>query len=140
MNITLRLMALLTAVGLLTACESLSHYRAIDGGSAVQLRSFQTRAFETTDKIGTLRSVIATLQDLSFVIDDADASLGVVSATRLDGYEMRMSVTVRPHGETGLLVRANAQLGLAAVEDPGLYQAFFTSLEKSMFLAAHAVD
>ncbi len=43
--------------------------------SQVQLRSFQSRAFDTTDKEKTLRTVIATLQDLGFVVDKADSIL-----------------------------------------------------------------
>ena len=108
--------------------------------SAVQLRSIQTRAFDTTDTEKTLRTVIATLQDLSFVVDKADATLGSVSATKLSGYQLRMTVTVRPRGEKQLLVRANAQYQEKAVEDPAPYQNFFTALEKSMFLAAQQVD
>ncbi len=77
--------------------------------SQVELRSFQTRAFATTDKRMTLRTVIATLQDLGFVIDEADEVLGSVSATKLDGYRLRLQVNVRPRGETQLLVRASAQ-------------------------------
>lgn len=108
--------------------------------SAVALRSFQSRAFDTTDKERTLRTIIATLQDLSFVVDKADATLGSVSATKLSGYELRMTVTVRPRGETQLIVRANAQYKDMAVEEPKPYQDFFTALEKSMFLAAQQVD
>src|SRR5690242_18230554 len=67
--------------------------------SEVELRSFQTRAFDTTDRETTIRSIIATLQDLGFVIDVADATLGTVSATKLQGrIAMRMTVTVRPRG------------------------------------------
>jgi hypothetical protein len=108
--------------------------------SQVELRSFQTRAFDTLDKEKTLRTVIATLQDLSFVVDKADAILGTVSGTKLDGYQLRMTVTVRPRGETQMLVRANAQYNITAVEDPEPYQQFFIALEKSMFLTAHQVD
>ena len=110
------------------------------GQSAVQLRSYQQRAFDTTDKTKTMRSVIATLQDLSFVVDKADLELGTVSATKLSGYQLRITVTVRPRGETQMLVRANAQYMDKAVEDPEPYQNFFTALEKSMFLTAHQVD
>ena len=43
----------------------------------------------------TMRSVIATLQDLGFTIDQADSELGTISATRLHHqYTMRMTVTV----------------------------------------------
>jgi len=108
--------------------------------SAVALRSFQQRAFDTTDKAETMRSVIATLQDLSFVVDKADLELGTVSATKLSGYQLRITVTVRPRGTTQMLVRANAQYMDKAVEDPKPYQDFFTALEKSMFLTAHQVD
>ena len=44
--------------------------------SQVEARSIQTRAYDVTDKNKTLRTVIATLQDLGFVIDKADAILG----------------------------------------------------------------
>jgi len=37
-----------------------------------------------------------------------------------------------------MLVRANAQFNVKPVEDPVQYQNFFTSLEKSLFLSAHA--
>jgi hypothetical protein len=108
--------------------------------SAVQLRSYQERAFDTADKEQTLRSVIATLQDLGFVLDDADLDLGIVSATKLSGYRLRVTVTVRPHGSTQMLVRLGAQRGEMAVEDPKPYQDFFTALEKSMFLTAHEIE
>jgi hypothetical protein len=63
-----------------------------------------------------------------------------VSATKLSGYQVRMTVTARPRGTTQMLVRANAQYMDKAVEDPKPYQDFFTALEKSMFLTAHQVD
>ena len=112
----------------------------LEGGSQVVLRSIQTRRFETDDRVQTLRTVIATLQDLGFVIDKADETLGAVSATKLDGYELRMTVTVRPRPPESLLVRASAQYQMAPLENPETYQDFFTALEKSMFLAAQGVD
>lgn len=84
--------------------------------------------------------MIATLQDLNFVIDKADLSLGTVSATKLDGYALRMTVSVRGRGEGQMVVRANAQLNTNPITDPAPYQAFFMALERAMFLAAHSVD
>jgi len=125
----------------LSGCQTTSSDQLLKTDqSQVQTRNIQTRAFDTTDKNKTLRTVIATLQDLGFVVDKADETLGSVSATKLDGYQLRMTVTVRPRGETQLLVRANAQYNLKAIDDPGIYQDFFTSLGKSMFLTAHNVD
>jgi hypothetical protein len=127
-------------LGLLGACATTQQQLLDSGSSQVALRSMQSRAFDTTDKEKTLRTIIATLQDLGFVIDKADARLGTVTATKLDRYALRMTVTVRPKGETQLLVRANAQYESAPVNDPQTYQNFFAALEKSMFLAAQQVD
>jgi len=112
----------------------------LSGGDQVKLRSIQSRRFETNDKNKTLRTAMATLQDLGFVIDEADETLGTVSATKLDRYALRITVAVRPYGENQLVVRANAQYNLKAVEDPEPYQQFFTAFEKAMFLTAHQVE
>ena len=113
--------------------------------SQVMLRSIQTRAFDTTDREKTLRTIISTLQDLGFIVDKADALLGTVSATKLDKYALQLTVSIRPRGKTQTLVRANAQYfnpysHAVAVEDPEPYQNFFTSLAKAMFLEAHETD
>jgi hypothetical protein len=108
--------------------------------SQVKLRTIQTRAFDSTDKEMMLRTVIATLQDLGFIIDKADDVLGTVSGTKLNRYALRMTVSVRPRGTTQLLVRANAQYEIYAVEDPEPYQQFFEALSKALFLTAHQVD
>jgi hypothetical protein len=125
----------------LAACQTDSRRQVLAASeSQLALRQIQTRAFDTTDRARMLRTIIATLQDLSFVVDKADATLGSVSSTKLDGYQLRMTVTVRPRGERQLLVRANAQYNLTAVEDPEPYQQFFAALEKAVFLTAHNVD
>ncbi|WP_027176083.1 hypothetical protein [Desulfovibrio aminophilus] len=140
MKSTRALFLVLAAALLASACVNPNKQALATSESQVQLRSIQSRAFDTTDKEKTLRTVIATLQDLGFVIDKADGTLGTVSATKLSGYQMRMTVTVQPKGTTQTRVRANAQLGLQAVEAPLPYQQFFQSLEKAMFLTANLDD
>lgn len=131
----------ISASFLLAACQTDSKDQILaTSQSAVQLRSFQSRAFDTTDRLKTLKTVISTLQDLNFVVDKADSVLGSVTATKLDKYALRVTVTVRERGTTQLLVRANAQYQVLAVEDPKPYQQFFEALEKAMFLTAHEVD
>ena len=124
---------------LLTGCADTTS-ALLDSENQVKLRQIQSRRFDTNDKNKTLRTVMATLQDLGFVIDDADDILGSVSATKLDSYALRMTVTVRPYSEKQMIVRANAQYNVRAVEDPEPYQQFFNSFEKAMFLTAHNVD
>jgi hypothetical protein len=137
----MRFLIALSALIVLAACQTDSRQQVLaTSSSQLQLRQIQSRAFDTTDRDRTLRAVIATLQDLGFVVDKADATLGTVSATKLDGYALRMTVTVAPRGETQTLVRANAQYNIRSVEEPGPYQSFFAALDKSLFLAGQQVD
>jgi cell division protein FtsB len=139
MCIRYRLLVMLGAV-LLCGCVSAIDQVTKTDQSAVQMRSYQQRAFDTADEEQTLRSVIATLQDLGFVLDKADLDLGMVTGTKLSGYQLRVTVTVRPRGDTQMLVRINAGYEEEAVKDLKFYQDFFTALEKAMFLTAHEVD
>mgnify|MGYP000208933040 CR=1 FL=1 len=125
------------------ACNAPTAATVLDSGgkeTQLQLRSMQSRVFDTTDREKTLRTIIATLQDLSFVIDKADLELGTISATKLSGYNLRITVSVRPRGTTQLSVRANASFNDEPILDPKPYQDFFVSLEKAMFLTAQQVD
>jgi len=116
--------------------------RILGADNQVELRNMQTRSFDTSDKTVVVRNVISTLQDLSFVIDKADTDLGTVSATRLvSGNKVRMTVTARPSSSgKSTIVRANAQYNLKPIENPKIYQDFFSSLSKSLFLSANAVE
>lgn len=127
--------------GALVSCrtDSMEEVLATDA-TQVQLRSVQSRAFDTTDRTLATRNIISTLQDLGFVVDKVDEALGTVSGTKMQSYVMRMTVTVRPRGTTQMLVRASAQLNLDAVSDAQPYQQFFAALEKAMFLRANEVD
>ena len=133
--------AVILSAVVLTGCQANSRDQVLaTGGSQVALRSIQTRAFDTNDKKKTLRTVIATMQDLGFVIDKGDDVLGSVSGTKLDGYALRMTVTVNERGANRMIVRANAQYNITPVEDPIPYQQFFSALEQAMFLTAQKVD
>lgn len=143
-RIPTRLAPPLLALLLLGGCASSGAGRAPQVATAqseVEQRDYQTRAFDTSESDQTMRVVIATLQDLGFIIDHANATLGAVSATRPGRrQQLRITVTVRPRGTTQVLVRANAHSARAAIRDPRSYQQFFAALEKAMFLKAHEVD
>ena len=134
MTANLRTPLLLVLLTLFAGCANMnSKQQVLAAGSQVEVRSYQTRTYDTDDKVLVMRAVMATLQDLRFVIDKADDTVGVVSATKLDGYALSISVSVRPNGDQ-MVVRANAQFNLRAIEEPGPYQDFFTALDKGLFL------
>jgi len=127
------------AVIFMFGCVASAQRGVLDTGgeSQLKLRQIQTRFFDTSDKKKMMESSIATLQDLGFVIDKASYDLGTVSATKLSGYNLRMTVTVTPRSGKRMMVRANAQFNTQAVDDPLPYQQFFDALSKSVFLQAH---
>ena len=106
----------------------------------VKLRSMQSRVFDIADQNLLLRIIIATFQDLGFVIDDAEESLGTVSGTKLSGYALRMTVSIRPRGSHQMIVRSSLQFNLQTIEDPEPYQYFFTTLSKALFLEAQPLE
>lgn len=50
--------------------------------SAVQLRSFESRRFATTDENSILTAATQTLQDLGYTITESSAQVGVVAASK----------------------------------------------------------
>jgi hypothetical protein len=139
----LKALLVLAMVGLTGGCASTSSEQQILAAdvSQVAIRNIQSRAFDTADKKLMMRSVVNTLQDLDFLIQDANFDLGTVTGQKFSGITVvKMSVTVKDRNAKQLLVRANVQYGLKAVEDPKIYQDFFAALEKSVFLTAHQVD
>jgi hypothetical protein len=107
---------------------------------ALEMRSIQTREYESLDKTMTMRAVIATLQDLGFTIDQADVGVGVITGTRLQSVDMRMTVTVVPKALERVSVRANARIGETSITEAATYQDFFVALDKAVFLTRNNVD
>ncbi|MCW8914642.1 MAG: hypothetical protein OQK24_02180 [Magnetovibrio sp.] len=131
---------LLLATTTLAACQADSRQQILSmDKSQVALRTAQSRAFDTSDTTLTVRTVIATLQDLSFTIDKVDNTLGLVSATKAGNSLLRMTVTVRPRGSHQIIVRASAQERLNAISDAVPYQQFFDNLAQALFLEAHEI-
>lgn len=50
--------------------------------SQVKLRAAQSRVFDTTNRVAVLEAVVATMQDLGFMVEVLDQQLGIVSAKK----------------------------------------------------------
>ncbi len=138
----IRVLGIILFAFLISGCTNLNDgVLDVDGGSQVNLRNLQSRIFETTDKQLVLKNVIATLQDLDFVLDNANKRMGIISATKFYyGREFKATVTVKKHGKKRMIVRLNARYGVDATNDPKIFQDFFNALSKAMFLEANAVS
>jgi hypothetical protein len=104
----------------------------------MKLRSIQTRTLDVKDRQLALRGVIAALQDLGFIIERANEPLGLVTAARFaepNYYDViGVTVTVRQETADRLTIRANAIYNNKPIEDPKVYQNFFATLERSLFV------
>lgn len=121
--------------------------------SQVKIRNIQSREYETTDKRVVMHAVLATMQDLGFVIEQADDRLGTVTGTSYLNGVVKLSVSVRQKqdfsakGGQGkaparVIVRANArdQGRMLTILEPRAYQNFFNALSQALFLEEHAVE
>jgi len=104
----------------------------------MKLRAMQSRTFDVADRTQAVRAVIAALQDLGFIIERANDPLGLVTAARFAEpryYDvMGVTVTVRPQEGGKMLIRANAIYNNEPITDPAVYQNFFATLERSLFI------
>ena len=104
----------------------------------MKIRSIQTRTFDVKDRQLAMRGVIASLQDLGFIIERASEPLGLVTAARFaepNFYDVvGVTVTVRQESAGRMTIRANAIYNNRPIEDPKVYQNFFATLERSLFV------
>ncbi|MFD2233559.1 hypothetical protein [Phaeospirillum tilakii] len=133
------------ALGLaLAACQTApEHPLVMSTKSPVALRAMQSRVFDTPDRTRMLRAVVATLQDLDYVVDKVEPQAGTVTATR--SAMLRLTATVYPRGAGQMTVRANAVIDLGPksnqIDAPEFYQKlFFEPLSKAVFLQAVQVE
>jgi hypothetical protein len=72
----------------LTGCETVSKAPLVIEMSQIETRQLQSRTYDSSDTIEAIKSVIAALQDEGYLIDNANETLGVVTASREDGTEI----------------------------------------------------
>lgn len=105
----------------------------------MKLRSFQSRTFDVEDRQVAMRGVIVALQDLGFTVERADEPLGLVTAMRFaepNFYDVvGVTVTVRRQAEGRVLIRVNAIYNNKPIENPKVYQNFFATVERSLFVS-----
>lgn len=139
--VLMMVVATMSCATLVTAgCASTNAQLLDSDQSQVKLRSIESRAFDTSDKVAVMRAVVSSMQDLGFIVSKADANLGTVSGTKFSNGNLSMTVITRNYGLKQCVVRANANYNLKQVTDPKAYQDFFSVLSKALFLQAQEVE
>lgn len=111
--------------------------------SAVELRSMQTRVFETPDEHKVYRAILSVMQDLGYAITSLEPDSGVVTGNKLA--QLNLTAAISSSNDKTTTVRANAVVQINSrkmtprhqVDDPEFYQKrFFDPLSQALFLDA----
>jgi len=114
---------------LLGGCAAEKVDPALEKQRQIQLQRMQTRTYDTNDKKLVIRGVIAALQDLKFVITNADVDEGIVTAKKFGAYPIDMTVSIQAISDKQMLVHGIAESNLQTIEEPLLYEQFFSSFK-----------
>ncbi len=106
-----------------------------------QTRSYQSSYFNTQNKEFVLRTIISMLQDLGFIIEKVDGTSGIINGILFidTTYEsectdiVKTNILVENVGNQ-VLVELNAIKNSKIITEPIVYQNFFDSLSKLLFL------
>lgn len=118
----------------LSSCTSTKDNIFGESASQIQKRNYQSRRFDTNDKVMVMKAILATMQDLGFVVERANEALGTISGTDFV-HSSKLTVSVQLVGQQ-IRVRANASVDKNEIDSPSAYQNFFNALGKSLFLEA----
>lgn len=104
----------------------------------MKLRSFQTRDVEAPSRRQAIQGVLAALQDLGFIVERVNEPLGLVTGARFAEPRytdvVGITVTIQERAQGRMTIRANAIFNNVPIEDPAVYQNFFATLERAMFV------
>ncbi|MBL0690157.1 MAG: hypothetical protein JJV93_00565 [Alphaproteobacteria bacterium] len=137
-TLSVRLFTVCSLCLLLSSCITPSS-NILGDETQVETRVYQTKTFKESDKNKMMRVGIATIQDFGYSIVRANGNTGVITASKV--YKSGMStetvlvtVSFMTIGETKTRVRLNIKYGDITVKDAGIYQDFFASYDRALFL------
>lgn len=108
---------------------------------ATELRSIQSRVFETGDEAKVYRSILAVMQDLGYALTTIEPEAGVVGGNKLATLDLTAAVTTKDDERTSVranaIVRPQPEQPRHQVDSAEFYQQrFFEPLSKALFLDA----
>ena len=135
----------------------------------VELRHFQTRTYPTDDARLVMKAMINVLQDVGFIVKNADAGLGVITAEKWSDVqhtrkaikrakkkgaplpasavvectanvsEFGKECRVRLSFQRKLMSASGAVMQARVVDDAAFYQQFFAKIDKGIFLQQQGI-
>ena len=82
--------------------------------SQVKLRAAQSRVFDTTDRMAVFEAIVASMQDIGFMVEVLDEELGIVSGKKFEPLE-RPQIVMDPfyhlYDDRSLLIFTKSYVG-----------------------------
>jgi hypothetical protein len=137
--------------------------------TALELRGFQTREYDTTNTRLVMKAMLNVLQDMGFIVNTADTNLGLLTAGKWTDVahskkEVRRAVKkeqaisktvvlectanvsefgkqsrVRVNFQQRVLDASGATMEARPLTDAAFYQSFFSQVDKGIFLQQEGV-
>ena len=102
------------------------------------IRQVQTRTYDIADQKLAIRGLINALQDMGFIIERTNNTLGLITAGKLHPNHsglVELTVSIRAANSGQTKIRVNALHNTQVIKDPEEYQRFFTIVERSLFMS-----
>jgi hypothetical protein len=135
---------LLLLVGAVGACKSPQVHRPLAlAPESLAQRELETRRFDTADEIRLLRVGLMLLQDEGFQLDEMEADLGVIAASR-PYPPFAVSLVSRPVASNPNVIslRVTYHFGLRGavrLTDATVYREFFSRLSKALSIEGRSL-
>lgn len=104
-----------------------------------KINKIQSRYYTIDSEERAVSGVIATLEDMGYMIDKSSFVLGTVSATNATTRQLKMKVIISTHNDTQKMIRANARYNNNPMFDDAFYKDFFIALSRKLSLRAYPV-
>jgi len=88
--------------------------------------------FAAPDLLHAQRIAIATLQDLGFALESADAERGVLIASLLDAHPLRLTVSITAKDDATISASVASDYAGASLANLGPATAFFSAYEAAL--------
>jgi hypothetical protein len=122
-----RLAACLALALSVAASGAASPFDGLRPAHEAQAEVVLTRDFESVDLRRAQRLAVATLQDLGFALESADAETGVVTASLLDAHPLRLTISIAAKSESTITASVRTEFAGKPISSSVPAEAFFAA-------------
>lgn len=126
---------------LINGCAGSTQADAVNSDVKQATRSqVQSRSYNMNDDEKMINTIVATLKDFNFVIDNSSVELGTVNATKVMTKPLKIDVVLADSADTQTIVHATIRFAGDPISGRLFYQSFFKNLSANLGLEGFTVE